>query len=155
VTIAAVPTYGVALLTRTTLQIDRSLVAEAMAQLIQALQRVPGVLFAEPALEGSRAIVSHDAGVSPASLTAAALGVGVHAIIADAEPVVATGIGATSQLKRVSVRQLILVSLAVFAVLALTDVLVPDSTAKHWVLAVLTWLIWALFLAQMFVRRRI
>jgi len=45
--------------------------------------------------------------------------------------------------------------MAVFVVLALTDALVPPSTGKHWVLAVLTWSLWALFLTQVFVRRRL
>jgi hypothetical protein len=58
------------ILTRTTLQMDEGLSMASIAQLIKALQRVPGVLLAEIAAGSARAIVAHDAAVPGASLLA-------------------------------------------------------------------------------------
>jgi hypothetical protein len=137
------------------LKIAPALGALAMAQLIQALQRVPGVLLAEPNLEGNRAIVSHDAGVPTASLLGAARGVGVNAVIVDAAPVV-TATAAKSPAHDVVRTRCLLIAVAVVVVmLSLTDFLVPSGTEKHWLLVSLTCVLWGLFIAQVLGRRRI
>jgi hypothetical protein len=75
------------MLTRTTLETDDGLSALTIAGLVGALRHVPGVLLADVAAGSCRAVVAHDAAVPPASLLAAAEGVGVRArIFADNEP---------------------------------------------------------------------
>jgi hypothetical protein len=54
-------------LTRTTLQIDGTMSPPSVAQVLEALQRVPGVLLAEVNPQNARAVVAHDAAVPAAS----------------------------------------------------------------------------------------
>jgi cation transport ATPase len=69
------------ILTRTTLQIDGSPSSASIAQVVAALQRVPGVLLAEANSVTARATVAHDSGVSTGTLIAAAFRAGVRADI--------------------------------------------------------------------------
>jgi cation transport ATPase len=79
---AGVAGFGSAdILTRTTLQIDGSPSSASIAQVVAALQRVPGVLLAEANSVTARATVAHDSGVSTAALVAAAFRAGVRADI--------------------------------------------------------------------------
>jgi hypothetical protein len=66
------------LLTRTTLRMDSIPSADAIRQMIAALQRVPGVLLAEIAPGADRAVVAHDAAVPNAALLAAAARTGIR-----------------------------------------------------------------------------
>jgi len=60
------------LLTRTTLQFDSAVSDNAFARTIEALHRVPGVLFTETSVGIRRALVAHDDGVAVSSLVGAA-----------------------------------------------------------------------------------
>jgi hypothetical protein len=71
-------------LTRTTLRIDRGFGDVAIAQAKDALQHVPGVLWASFDPLSSRMIVAHDAAVKTLRLEAASTSVGVRAAIAPA-----------------------------------------------------------------------
>jgi hypothetical protein len=63
-------------LTRTTLQFDTNVSDNAFTKTIEALHRVPGVLFTETSVGIRRALVAHDGGVAIASLIGAATGAG-------------------------------------------------------------------------------
>jgi len=149
------PTRGVDLLTRTTLKIAPLAGGASIAQLIQALQRVPGVLFAEAAPGNGAVVVSHDAGVPTATLLQAAIGVGVNGVLVGAGLLRAPH-PAESATSRYAVRsrQLLIAAIALLATLGLAYVLVPTSAEKHWLLMTFTWLLWVLFVAQILRRRR-
>ena len=63
-------------LTRTTLQFDPAVSDNAFSRTIEALHRVPGVLFTETSVGIRRALVAHDGGVTVASLVGAAKAAG-------------------------------------------------------------------------------
>jgi Cu+-exporting ATPase len=140
-------------LTRTTLQIDAALAGPGIAQVIRALQRVPGVLLAEVNAATSRAIVAHDAAVPAASLLAAAAGAGVHARIVADTRTPATSVDPAG-LQRARIRQLITFATTAFIALAVIDMLVPASLGKNWLLPVLVSVFWAVFFAEAIIRRR-
>jgi cation transport ATPase len=142
------------LLTRTTLQIDTGVSTTAIARVVAALQRVPGVLLAEVNAATARATVAHDAAVPAASLLAAITASGAHAKIV-AEPPSSTGpSGRGLQLGTVRVRRLTFVSAAVFVPLAIVDILLPNTVDKTWLLPIFIAALWAFFFAESFVARR-
>jgi hypothetical protein len=142
---------GVDLLTRTTLQIDGSMSTTSIAHMIQALQRVPGVLLAEVDAVGNRATVAHDAAVPTASFLAAAAGAGVYAGLVVGTPVPSTNPDAAMRIKREHIPRYIMVWVAAFVAVSLIEALIPNSPAKHWVLPVLMTTFWMSFLiAQAF-----
>jgi hypothetical protein len=59
-------------LTRTTIAVASDLSPPLIAQLVAALQRVPGVLLADWVAASAHAVVAHDAAVPVAALEAAA-----------------------------------------------------------------------------------
>jgi cation transport ATPase len=148
------PAIDTDLLTRTTLQVDGSSAGGSLAQMIRALQRVPGVLLAEVNAATARAVVAHDAAVPATSLIAAAEKAGVHVrIIGDTRaPKLADKPG--TPLHSLGRRQLLIAAAAAFIVLTIVDLLVPNAAQKHGVLFALTSLLWALFLVKSFIRRR-
>ena len=139
-------TGGVDLLTRTTLQINGSMSTMSLAHLIQTLQRVPGVLFAEVDAADGRATIAHDAGVPTASLLAAATGAGVHARLVAGLLPLSMRADAASCLKDKYIRRLLMIGVAVFVTATLVEILVPNSLEKHWLLPVLMISVWAFIL---------
>jgi hypothetical protein len=128
------------LLTRTTLQMDEGLSTPSIAQIAQvihALQRVPGVLLAEITTGTARAIVAHDPAVPTASLLAAAAGAGVRATIAadTRAPTVSPGM-ALPAVDMPTRRLLMLAGLLVF-LCAPTEAMRPNIAISHFVLPVL------------------
>jgi hypothetical protein len=126
-----------ALLTRTTLQMDEGLSTPSIAQVIHALQRVPGVLLAEITAGTARAVVAHDPAVPTASLLAAAAGAGVPAkIVADTRaPTVSPGM-VLPAVDMPTRRLVMLAGLLVF-MLSLTEAMRPTLAISHFVLPVL------------------
>jgi hypothetical protein len=143
-----------ALLTRTTLQMDECLSTPSIAQVIHALQRVPGVLLAEITTGTARAVVAHDPAVPTASLLAAAAGAGVPAkIIADTRaPTVSPGM-ARPAVDMPTRSFLMLAGLLVF-MLALTEAMRPTLAISHFVLPALLLSVWAFIIARAILSRR-
>jgi hypothetical protein len=145
VTTTAIDKAGTDLLTRTTLQIDASLPAPAIAQAIRALQRVPGVLLAELNSTSTQATVAHDSAVTAASLLAAAQGVRAR-IVADTRLLALDA--TTAQLRAVKdLRRFMVVAAAVFVVQVLVELLVPAGAFKNWLGPSLIWSLWVFFFA--------
>jgi hypothetical protein len=135
------------ILTRTTLQVDGSLSTLSIAQLVHALQRVPGVLLADIAAGSARAIVAHDAGVPAASLLAAAAGAGVQAkIVSDTRP--PTSAESASPLAGRSTRQLLMTAAALLLGLALGEAFIPHLAGNKVLLPMLLACVWAFVIGQ-------
>ena len=137
---------GVDLLTRTTLQLDGSTSAASIAQVIQTLQRVPGVLFAEVDAASGRTTIAHDAGVPAAALLAAANGVGVHAGIVASPSALPIKAGADLRFNGALMRRRMFVWVVIFVAAWLIEALVPDSPEKHWLVPILMTAFWLSFL---------
>ncbi len=148
------PATNADLLTRTTLQVDGSLVGGSVAQMIRALQRVPGVLLAEVNAVNGRADVAHDAAVPATSLIAAARNVGIHVSVVGDTRAPKIAVNPTGPLQALGRRQLLTAAAAAFIVLAVVDVLVPNAAQKHGILIVVTAALWAFFLAKTFLAHR-
>ncbi len=148
------PATNADLLTRTTLQVDGGFAGRSLEQMISALQRVPGVLFAEVNAANAGAIVAHDAAVPAASLIAAAQNVGVHVrVVHDTRATnLAGSVGAP--LHSLGNRQLLLVAAVAFVISSIVDLLIPNLAQKHGILIVLTSSLWAFYLATSLLRRR-
>ncbi len=125
---------GTDLLTRTILQIDAVTSVSSDAQLTHELRRVPGVLLAEVNSASGRATVAHDDAVSTASLLAAAARAGVHAEIIAKAPAATSNGGAGSLPRLVWNRYLPIAATAVFATLAVANMLFPNVSEEHWLL---------------------
>jgi hypothetical protein len=131
-------------LTRTTLQIDGTMSPPSVAQVLEALQRVPGVLLAEVNPQNARAVVAHDAAVPAASLLAAATRAGVHAAIVAGVRAPADSVGTALQVQHARLRRFATVALAVFVTLVL-DATVPNIAARQWIVPIVVLLLWILF----------
>jgi hypothetical protein len=68
-------------LTRTALQLHEVISPASIAHTIFALQRVPGVLFADLNVGAKSVVVAHDSGVSTASLLTATRASGARATL--------------------------------------------------------------------------
>jgi len=136
------------ILTRTTLQVDESLSTLSVAQLVHALQRVPGVLLAEIAAGGARAIVAHDAAVPGASLLAAAEGTGVHAKIVADTRAPAPSADRVSPLSDAPMQRVLAIAAALFLGLALGDALIPHLAGNRLVLPILLSCVWAFVIGR-------
>lgn len=135
-------------LTRTTLQVGESLPTLAVAQLVRALQRVPGVLLAEIAPGSACAVVAHDAAVPGASLLAAAEGAGVHAkIVADTRPP-APSVDRVSPPAAAPMQRVLAVAAALFLGLVLGDALIPHSAGNRMLLPILLTCVWAFVIGR-------
>ncbi len=142
------------ILTRTTLQMDDGLSPPSIAQLIKALQRVPGVLLAESAAGSARTIVAHDAAVPGASLLAAAERAGVHAtIVSDTRPPAATADPALP-VPDIPNRRLLTLAAALLFLLALGEAMFPRLASNHFLLPALLSSVWAFAIARMLFKRR-
>jgi hypothetical protein len=143
-------------LTRTTLQIGGSPTEVALAQIVRALQRVPGVLLADLNPSDARVLVAHDGAVPATALVAAASGAGPRASIlrgpgADA-PVANAPAAAPGDPARG--RHLIAGIAVIGVALVLIDLLLPDSPHKQLILNGLVLGVWICFFGSIFVRRR-
>jgi hypothetical protein len=136
------------ILTRTTLEIDEALSAHSVADLIRALQHVPGVLLADIAAGSARAIVAHDAAVPGTSLLAAAEGAGVHAkIVADTRaPVPSAALAAPPGVIRA--RRLLTTAAALFFGLALGEAFIPHLAGNKQLLPMLLACVWAFVIGR-------
>jgi hypothetical protein len=141
----AVPTGGTDLLTHTTLKLDHDSSSAAIADMIRALQRVPGVLFARVDATSDRAVVGHDAAVPLTSLVRAAASTGVRAglvaapaIRVDGEP------GATGQ--RAPVGRQLIIWAAVLAAVTMVETLTFNTPERRWLLPTLLTLFWVTLL---------
>jgi len=145
---------GADLLTRTTLHLGGNPSTLSVAQMIRALQRVPGVLLAEINAADARAIVAHDAAVPGASLVAAAARAGINAAIVSNTPMPSMSVNAGSAVNTIRARRLVIGAVEAFVVLSSMNALLPKSNENHWLLAVLLSTTWLLFLASMIVRKK-
>jgi copper chaperone CopZ len=142
------------LLTRTTLQVDGSTAGGSIAQMIRALQRVPGVLLAEVNAANARAVVAHDAAVPATSLIAAAQSAGVQVRIVGDTRAPKFANDPAAPLRSLGSRQLLIVAAAAFIVLTVVDLLVRNAAQRHEILIGVTVALWAVFLAKSFMVRR-
>ena len=135
-------------LSRTTLQIGRGVPASSVAEVIRALQRVPGVLTVDADAENTQAFVAHDAGVPTEALIAAARrgGVAAKAVTVPCAAVLPVEIGAPRQMQRH--RYLAAVGLAAMLAIVLIDVALPNSPEKRWFLNMPVVLLWAFILLR-------
>jgi hypothetical protein len=136
-------------LTRTTLQIDAATAEPSIAQLVQALQRVPGVLFAEMSAPDGRVIVAHDAGVSTASLLSAASALGLQAKYVCDTRAAAIRVAAALPAARLPNRNALIIAAIVVPIVLGVSILLPSLTANHWLLPAVFLALWAIVFAQM------
>jgi hypothetical protein len=136
------------------LQVEEGLSLPSVAELIAALQRVPGVLLADFGAGSARAVVAHDAGVPRASLLAAAERAGVHArIVNDARAPTADGNEALRLGENRTGRLLALVGgLALLA--AIAEAFNPRLASNAFVMPILLSTVWAFVVARAILRRR-
>jgi hypothetical protein len=142
------------LLTRTTLQIEGSLPTASVARMIQALQRVPGVLLAEMHADDSGVVVAHDPAVQTSSLVVAATSAGVHAAIMVDPQTAPIRIEPTLVSNAFRYRPILAFAMAVYAVIMLTDILLPQIAAEHWVLPLVVASLWLSYFTVVILRRR-
>ncbi len=148
------PGIGGGLLTRTTLQVDGTQARDSVAQMIRALQRVPGVLLAGANGANDRADVAHDAAVPTTSLIAAAQNAGVHVRIVGDTRVPTLAANPTAPRHLLATRQFPIAAVGAFVVFTIVNLLVPNAAGKHGVLIGLTAVLWAVFLAKSFIAHR-
>jgi len=140
------------MLTRTTLRIDEGLSLPSVAELIKALQHVPGVLLAEIAAGSASAIVAHDAAVPGASLLAAAERAGVRArIVADAQ---APGTASALPPADTTGRRLLTLAAVLLFLWVLGQAVFPRLASNHFLLPVLLSAAWAFVIARTLFKRR-
>jgi hypothetical protein len=143
-------------LTRTTLQIAGSPSQSALAQIVRALQSVPGVLLADLNPSDARVLVAHDGAVPATALVAAASGAGSNASIVRGPRVPAPAAAKkpdAGPAERARSRH-VLVGIAVIGVvLVLVDLLLPDSPHKQLILNGLVLGVWICFFGSIFVRK--
>jgi hypothetical protein len=139
-------------LTRTALRLGRCPATASVAQVVHALQRVPGVLTVAFDTVNAGVLVAHDAAVPLASLVAAVNSVGESAtVVADsvdaAAPTDAPSIfGKLRQIKGAAV-------LAILVVIVI-DMTFLNSPAKIPLFLALVALLWALVITESLAARR-
>ena len=136
-------------LTRTTLQIDTGTTELPIAQLVQGLQRVPGVLFAEMNATGSRVMVAHDAGVPTASLLAAASALGLQAKFVGDSRTASVRIAAALPASRLPTRNVAIIAAILVPIALGVSILIPGFTGNRWLLPAIFLALWAIVFAQM------
>jgi len=138
-------------LSHTTLRIGRGLPTSSIAEVIHALQRVPGVLTVDADVENAQAFVAHDAAVPLVALVAAANRSGAAAISVTASSAAAIG-GAPQGMQR---RPLLAgVGLAAMLLLVLIDIAFPNDPEKRWLFVVPVILLWGFTLLRAMLVRR-
>jgi hypothetical protein len=140
-------------LTRTTLRLGRGPAASTVAQIVHALQRVPGVLTVESDTVNAQALVAHDAAVPRASLLAAVTSAGGAAtVVTDSR--VGTAAAATAPSSLTKRRQI--KSAAVVAMLAVVviDMALPNSPEKRWLFILPLTLLWAFMIFESLTARQ-
>jgi hypothetical protein len=135
-------------LTRTTLQIAAA-AEPSMAQLVQALQRVPGVLFAEPNATGSRVVVAHDAGVATASLLNAASALGLGATFVSDTRAPANRIAAVLPAAQLPNRNVVVIAAIIIPIALGLSILIPSFAGNRWLLPAVFLALWTILFAQM------
>jgi hypothetical protein len=143
------------LLTRTTLRLAGGSQPSAIDKVIQALQRVPGVLTVEADATGANALVAHDAAVPLPSLVAAAGFAGATASVVG-EVRGPTPSVATAPLLGSMVPAQHLRAVAVAAILAvfIVDIAFPYSPEKRWLVLVPLAVMWMFVMYKALVGRR-
>lgn len=141
------------ILTRTTLQVNEDLSLPSGAQLIKALQHVPGVLLAEIA-GNARAIVAHDAAVPGASLLAAAERAGMHATIVADTRVREAGAVPAGPPAETRPRRLLTLAAAILFGLAVGNATVRLLPSNHILMPILLSSAWAIVIAYTVFKRR-
>jgi copper chaperone CopZ len=143
-------------LSRTTLSIGRGLPASSIGQIVQALQRVPGVLTVDADAEKAQAFVAHDAAVPAAALVAAASRAGAAAnVVATTSAAVApdaTGVGPQKMQRH---PLLAAVGLAAMLAVILIDIALPNNPEKRWFFVAPVILLWAFILVRASLTRRL
>jgi hypothetical protein len=142
------------ILTRTTLQMDGSLSPPSIANVVHALQRVPGVLLAEINAAGARAVVAHDSAVSTASLLAAAAGAGERATIVADRGALPISAGTGPPFASIPIRRLLLLVAALALLQAFIGALSPSLAKNHVLLPILLAFLWAFVLFSVSFNRR-
>jgi cation transport ATPase len=141
-------------LTRTTLQLYGAMSIPSVAQVRDALQRVPGVLLAEVNPQSARAVVAHDVGVPAASLLAAAARAGVRAAILAGVRAPAAGVDSIPELRQARIRRRATVALAVFLTLILIDISNASIATMQWAMPIVFSLLLLFFVVEAVVDRR-
>ena len=120
------------LLTRTTLRLGLGPETWSLTQVVNALQRVPGVLTVEADAVHAPALVAHDAAVPFAALVAAVSSLGAAAkIVADPGTGPRSAVTTASAFRWRLLRLVMLVVVAQLAVI-IVDTAFPDSREKRW-----------------------
>lgn len=142
-------------LMRTALRIGRDLPAPAIAQIVHALQRVPGVLTVDADAENAQALVAHDAAVPSSSLVAAASCTGIAAtiVVAPARANVPS-VKADIVPRGLQRRQFMMVGIAAMFAAMLIDMVVPNGPEKHWLFIMPVVLLWTFILLRATLRRK-
>jgi hypothetical protein len=114
-------------LTRTTIAVASDLSPPLIAQLVAALQRVPGVLLADWVAASAHAVVAHDAAVPVAALEAAAASTGLKARILSAPPMLPARTAVITTAPAMTALRLFTVAVAVLVLLAVAYTFGPRA----------------------------
>lgn len=140
-------------LTRTTLRLGRDLAASSIAQVVRALQRVPGVLTVEADAVKAQALVAHDPAVPLASLFAAVNSAGAApTVVADSRGGAAATAVPLFHGKRCQIKSAAVV-VAMLGVIVI-DMTLPNDPGKRWLFMVPVALLWAFVIIEGLVARR-
>jgi len=142
------------LLTRTTLRLERGAETWSLTQVVNALERVPGVLTVEADAAHAQALVAHDAAVPLAALVAAVSSVGVAVkIVADPATGLRAAVTTASAFRWRLLRLAMLVVVAQLAAIVV-DTAFPNSPEKRWLSMVPLLVLWAVMIVKGLVVRR-
>jgi hypothetical protein len=128
--------------------------APATSRVIQALQRVSGVLLVEVDAESSRALISHDPAVKTASLLDAVLTAGERATVVAESRTAAIPVVTRSEPRSLRIRYIALAAISLLASLTVVEFLLPKNPLSRWILPVFTASLWVWFLLEAITRRR-
>ncbi|MDQ6944612.1 MAG: heavy-metal-associated domain-containing protein [Candidatus Eremiobacteraeota bacterium] len=143
-------------LNRTTLSIGSGLPTSSIGKIVQALQRVPGVLTVDADTENAQAIVAHDAAVPTASLVAAASRAGAAANVVAAATCAAAAPDENGGKLQTMQGHRFLAAVGVAAMLAVIviDFALPNNPEKRWFFVMPVFLLWAFIVLRTTAARR-
>ena len=142
------------LLTRTTLRLAGGPPPSAIDKVIQALQRVPGVLTVEADATGANALIAHDAAVPLPSLVAAAGFAGATASVVGEVRGLRASVATTPLLAMVPAQHLRGVAVAAILAVILVDLAYPNSPEKRWLFLVPLAVMWMFVMYKALAGRR-
>jgi hypothetical protein len=142
------------MLTQTTLQLHDVMAPASIANMISALQRVPGVLLADLNPATASVVVAHDSAVSIASLVRTAKETGARVTLV-ARPAVPREGAATASIREFNILTMLAIVLGPAILLVAIELIDPPLAANHFFLPIFLSIAWTMVLIRpMFGRQR-